>query len=115
GPQSDVRLKCSIKVYSREFWGTTILTGGSLNSHGYAGDSGGPLICTCGKEQVQAGIVSAGDGCGNADTPGVYTSTAFFHNWIRGATGTAPPASHQPRYGITLLYVLGIAALQTFL
>ncbi|CAG5982820.1 unnamed protein product [Menidia menidia] len=42
------------------------------------GDSGGPLVC---RGQVY-GLVSWGNGCGNAKFPGVYTAVSRFRRWI---------------------------------
>lgn len=53
------------------------------------GDSGGPLYSRTGTQVVQYGIVSFGDGCGKAETPGVYTSVAEYLDWISGVLKTA--------------------------
>ncbi|XP_075432106.1 granzyme A-like isoform X2 [Ascaphus truei] len=48
------------------------------------GDSGGPLICN----GMYSGIVSFGDKCAKAKTPGVYTRlTMAYLKWIRDTTG----------------------------
>lgn len=50
------------------------------------GDSGGPLVCKNPYMESQwyvAGIVSHGEGCGQADEPGVYTRVSYFLDWIR--------------------------------
>lgn len=47
------------------------------------GDSGGPLAVDVNHQQVQAGVVSWGPGCGLRDTVGVYTSVGYFEDWIR--------------------------------
>ncbi|MEM6988206.1 MAG: serine protease, partial [Pseudomonadota bacterium] len=46
------------------------------------GDSGGPLLLGTPSGVTQVGIVSFGDGCAKADTPGVYTSVDAFLSWI---------------------------------
>jgi secreted trypsin-like serine protease len=43
------------------------------------GDSGGPLTIDC---NVQVGVVSAGQGCGDPLYPGFYTRVAFYKDWI---------------------------------
>ncbi|KAK1797992.1 hypothetical protein P4O66_000748 [Electrophorus voltai] len=46
------------------------------------GDSGGPIILKQGSIWIQAGIVSFGNGCAQANYPGVYTRVSQYQNWI---------------------------------
>lgn len=47
------------------------------------GDSGGPCMKKIKDNWVLVGIVSWGNGCGEAKFPGVYTKVLSYHNWIR--------------------------------
>lgn len=52
------------------------------------GDSGGPIVKRTTTEDgsivdTHVGIVSFGDGCGSADTPGVYARTSARAEWIK--------------------------------
>lgn len=51
---------------------------------GCQGDSGGPLICTdsTGKQPVLTGITSWGFGCGQPNSPGVWTQVSSYVDWI---------------------------------
>lgn len=46
------------------------------------GDSGGPLVCVSGGVWKVVGITSWGFGCGEPDSPGVYTNVAKYRQWI---------------------------------
>ncbi len=51
------------------------------------GDSGGPLMVPDGSGWVLAGITSFGDGCAQANSPGVYTRVSVFRDWIDAQAG----------------------------
>ncbi|XP_040822083.1 serine protease 55 isoform X1 [Ochotona curzoniae] len=52
------------------------------------GDSGGPLVCTQppDKKWYQVGIISWGKGCGQKNTPGIYTVLINYDRWIENVT-----------------------------
>lgn len=56
------------------------------------GDSGGPLYRRLQNpdKAVQLGVVSFGDGCGHAKTPGVYTSVTNYLDWIAESRKSKP-------------------------
>ncbi len=66
------------------------------------GDSGGPMTFDSDRgpttETVLVGIVSGGNGCAQAHTPGLYTFVApYYNDWIVKITGLPPtPAAAAP-------------------
>lgn len=65
------------------------------------GDSGGPLYRVVGEGAQRVvtlvGITSFGIGCGRAETPGVYTSTRSYGDWLRQQTsGTTTTVANDP-------------------
>lgn len=57
------------------------------------GDSGGPLVVMDQGEPLLAGIVSWGEGCARANTPGLYARMASFSSWADGYAGGPPVAA----------------------
>lgn len=53
------------------------------------GDSGGPMVWKRNDGALLVGLVSFGPGCGQPDTPGVYTDVRYFSDWIEGAKAQA--------------------------
>ncbi|XP_049922520.1 serine protease 27-like [Epinephelus moara] len=51
------------------------------------GDSGGALVTKNDSVWIQFGVVSFGEGCGEAMTPGVYTRVSGYQDWITNITG----------------------------
>ncbi|XP_074837976.1 tissue-type plasminogen activator [Carettochelys insculpta] len=50
------------------------------------GDSGGPLVCVKDNHMHLIGIISWGIGCGQKDTPGIYTNVTHYLDWIQDNT-----------------------------
>lgn len=51
------------------------------------GDSGGPLLRTVGGQPMLVGIVSTGEGCAEADYPGIYSRVSSLRDYIRACQG----------------------------
>ncbi|HWM87460.1 MAG TPA: serine protease [Kofleriaceae bacterium] len=52
-------------------------------------DSGGPLLVTEGDDQVLAGVVSFGEGCGLPEFPGVYARASTAATWVEHCVADA--------------------------
>lgn len=65
---------------------------GETGKDACSGDSGGPLYrrLQSADKAVQLGVVSFGDGCGKAKTPGVYTAVADHLVWISESRKSKP-------------------------
>ncbi|XP_062382829.1 vitamin K-dependent protein C-like [Sardina pilchardus] len=55
------------------------------------GDSGGPMVVEQDSVWVQAGIVSFGIGCAEAEFPGVYARVSQYESWINSTITTDHP------------------------
>ncbi|EKF9791471.1 trypsin-like serine protease [Vibrio cholerae] len=55
---------------------------GSFGKDSCSGDSGGPIFFESNNGRKQMGVVSWGDGCGRANSPGVYTNLSVFNDWL---------------------------------
>jgi secreted trypsin-like serine protease len=72
------------RVYGDEKITDANFCAGEAGKDSCQGDAGGPLLVNAdGGEEVQAGIVSWGVGCGREGYPGVYTSVGHFEEWIK--------------------------------
>jgi len=61
-----------------------VCAGGVVNKDACQGDSGGPLSYDSSGQHQLIGVVSFGDGCGQADKHGVYAEVAALRTWIDG-------------------------------
>lgn len=63
---------------------TQLCTAFKDNESACSGDSGGPLVVTKKGRARLIGITSWHYGCGNPNTPSVYTNVTNFVDWIKG-------------------------------
>ena len=93
GSQSNVLLELDIKTwdnaacnavtaYKGKIFDSMVCAGGIKGQDSCQGDSGGPLIIQRNGEDVLVGVVSWGEGCGRANTPGIYNRLATSLDFI---------------------------------
>lgn len=72
--------------YASESYGVTetMICAGVKGKDSCQGDSGGPLVIN----GTIVGIVSWGLGCAREGYPGVYTSVAYFSDWLASKNAT---------------------------
>lgn len=77
--------KCqNARVYGSMISGSVFCAGylfGGVDSCN--GDSGGPFACSIDGRYTLLGVVSWGDGCAEANKPGVYTKVSDYVDWIK--------------------------------
>lgn len=81
-------------IYGTAITGDLLAAGGLPDGGRDAcvGDSGGPLVVPDDDGQWRlAGIVSWGSGCGEPDTPGIYTRVSWIEPWLARTMGGRPP------------------------
>jgi secreted trypsin-like serine protease len=91
GPLSNELLRVDVAVLSdaqcktalADITESMMCAGGVKNKDACNGDSGGPLILEQSSGDLLIGIVSWGDGCGRANTPGVYSKVSLEKAWIQ--------------------------------
>ncbi|XP_034021358.1 chymotrypsin-like protease CTRL-1 isoform X2 [Thalassophryne amazonica] len=81
-----------------------MLCAGQAGKDSCQGDSGGPLVYKQDSQWTQAGVVSFGSGCGDANFPGVYARVSKYQSWINQQI----PTAEQPGY-ITLANISATA------
>jgi secreted trypsin-like serine protease len=99
GTQSNVLLRVDVPVLTDKackasglsigISSTMVCAGGKTNKDSCQGDSGGPLILEQSTGDVLIGVVSWGDGCGQAGKPGVYSKVSVVKSWIQSIVPNA--------------------------
>lgn len=75
---------CKTNFHGSRLFKDEICAGGANGAKDSCqGDSGGPMFVVDGGVQYQLGIVSRGYGCAQPNSPGIYVSVAFHHDFIK--------------------------------
>jgi len=83
-PIIDMKICKAAYVYGKSAISDGMFCAGSLDGGVDAcqGDSGGPLVCSTDLGETIMGITSWGYGCGQANSPGVYTNVQYYEEWV---------------------------------
>ncbi|XP_037792745.1 transmembrane protease serine 9-like [Penaeus monodon] len=95
GSQPDALREVTLPILDPSCWGQSVTE--RMLCAGYKeggkdtcqGDSGGSLCVEESSKFVQVGVVSFGDGCAKAESPGVYARVSKFLAWIKEKTADA--------------------------
>jgi len=82
---SDWGMGCSFGRLNESIMFCAGRTEGGTTYDSCTGDSGGPIVklsADNNMNDVQVGVVSFGEGCGNPDYPGVYSKVSVVKDWI---------------------------------
>jgi trypsin len=91
--------KCNQQYSSAIDSSTMICTGlGQGGKDSRQGDSGGPLLKIVNGVHTQVGIVSWGNGCALAGSPGVYSRVSGQITWIQSEARRLTKTNPQPTY-----------------